>query len=90
MAENNSKQLPKFNSLDALTEFFDQNDMGDYSEQMPETDFEVNLKRRSFFVAVDEELASRLTEISKREHQPSEAIVNTWLREKISNYSEKI
>lgn len=87
MAENN--QLPKFKSLDELTDFFDRNDMGDYSEQMPEAEFEVDLKRRSFFVAVDEDLASKLTEISKREHQPSETIVNSWLREKISSYSEK-
>ncbi len=88
MAENN--QLPKFKSLDELTDFFDQNDMGDYSEQMPEADFEVNLKRRSFFVAVDEEILSKLAEISKLEHQPSDAIVNSWLREKISAYSKKI
>jgi hypothetical protein len=88
MAENN--QLPKFKSLDELTDFFDQNDMGDYSEQMPEADFEVNLKRRSFFVAVDEEILSKLAEIAKLEHQPSDSIVNSWLREKISGYSEKI
>ncbi len=88
MAENN--QLPKFKSLDELADFFDQNDMGDYLEQIPEADFEVNLKRRSFFVAVDEEILSKLAEISKLEHQPSDAIVNSWLREKISGYSEKI
>ncbi len=88
MAENN--QLPKFDSLDELADFFDRNDMGDYSEQMPEAEFQVNLQRRSFFVAVDEEILSKLSEISKLEHQPSDAIVNSWLREKISGYSEKI
>ncbi len=71
MAENN--QLPEFKTLDELTDFFDQNDMGDYSEQMPEAEFEVNLKRRSFFVAVDEEILSKLAEISKLEHQSSDA-----------------
>jgi hypothetical protein len=88
MAENN--QLPKFNSLEELTDFFDENDMGDYSEEMPGADFEVNLKRRTFFVAVDEEILGKLAKISKLEHQPSEALVNSWLREKISGYSEKI
>ena len=90
MAENNSKQLPNFDSPDELTKFFDENDLGDYLEQMPEADFKVNLQRRSYFVAVDEELVRQLSEISKRERLPSEKIVNSWLREKISSYPEKI
>ena len=90
MAENNPKQLPKFDSIDSLTRFFDENDMGDYLENMPEVNFDVNLQRRSYFVAVDEELINRLSEISKREHLPSEKLVNSWLREKILNYSEKV
>lgn len=90
MAENNKKRLPKFDSLDALTAFFDENDMGEYVEQTPEANFEVNLKRRMYFVAVDEEIVGKLSEISRREHQSSETIVNSWLREKISNYPNKI
>ncbi|MCY7377489.1 MAG: BrnA antitoxin family protein [Pyrinomonadaceae bacterium] len=90
MTENNQKQLPKFDSLDELTNFFDENDMGDYLENMPEADFEVNIKRQTYFVAVDEELADKISEISRREQLPSETIVNSWLREKISSYSEKI
>ncbi len=90
MTENNSKQLPKFESLEALTDFFDENDLGEYAEQMPEANFEVNLKRRKYFVAIDEEISEKLSEISKLEDQPSETIVNSWLREKISSYSEKI
>ena len=89
MAENNQKQLPKFDSLEALTDFFDENDLGDYLAELPETKFEVNLKRRRYYVAIDEELSEKLSEISKHEHLPSEKIVNSWLREKISSYSEK-
>ena len=90
MTENNSKQLPKFESLDALTDFFDENDLGEFLEQMPEANFEVNLKSRKYFIAIDQELSEKLSEISKQEHLPSETIVNSWLREKISSYSEKI
>ena len=88
MPENN-KKLPEFKSLEALTDFFDDNDMGDYLEAMPEVEFEVDLKRRKHYVAVDEGVADRLTEISKQEHVSSGAIVNSWLREKISDYSHK-
>ncbi|MGI8470278.1 MAG: CopG family antitoxin [Pyrinomonadaceae bacterium] len=89
MTENNSKRLPKFESLDALVDFFDQNDLGDYLEQMPEAKFEMDLKKRSYLVAVDEEIGRRLAEISRREHLPSDTLVNSWLREKILDYSEK-
>ena len=85
----NSKSLQKFESVDALTEFFDENDMGDYLESMPEIDFRVDIRRRTHYVAVDEEIAGQLTEISKHEHVSSGAIVNSWLREKISDYSRK-
>jgi hypothetical protein len=38
------KTLPKFESLDELTDFFNANDMGEYLETMPEVAFEVDLK----------------------------------------------
>jgi hypothetical protein len=89
MAENNSQKLPAFASLDEMVEFFDSHDMGDYLEEMPEVQFDVNLQRKTHFVAIDEELADRLTEIAEQEHIPAEALVKSWLKEKISNYPGK-
>lgn len=89
MAENSEKKLPKFDSVEALTEFFEENDMGDYLESMPEAEFDVELRDRKHFFAVDEDVAERLSEISKNEHVSSGAIVNSWLREKISDYTHK-
>ena len=37
----------------------------------------------------DEEIADQLSEISKQEHVPAGTIVNSWLREKISDYAHK-
>ncbi len=88
MAENNSKQLPSFASLDELVEFFDIHDMGEY-EDLPEEHFDVNLQRRIHLVAIDEEVNNRLTEIAEQEQIPAESLVNSWLREKLSSYSEK-
>lgn len=89
MSEN-KKTLPKFESLDSLTDFFDNNDMGDYLDSMPEVAFDVEIKGRRHFVAVDEEVADQIAEISRQEHVPSGSIVNSWLREKISDYSHKV
>jgi CopG antitoxin of type II toxin-antitoxin system len=87
MAEN--KQLPSFASLDEMVEFFDTHDMGEYLDGMPEAHFDVDIQRRTHLVAIDEELAGRLTEIARREHIPAEALVNSWVKEKLSGYTEK-
>lgn len=89
MAENSEKKLPKFESTEALTNFFEENDMGDYFESMSEVEFDVEVGHRRHFVAVDEDIAEKLSEISKNEHVPSGAIVNSWLREKLSDYTQK-
>ncbi|MGQ9630092.1 MAG: hypothetical protein ACUVXI_07215 [bacterium] len=39
-----AKNLPHFGSLDELVEFFDSHDLGEYWDQMPEVDFEVDIK----------------------------------------------
>ena len=89
MAENNPQKLSSFASLDDLVEFFDTHDMGEYEEDLSEAHFDVNLQRRTHLVAIDEEVNSRLTEIAEQEQTPAEALVNSWLREKISGYTEK-
>lgn len=89
MAENDSKKLPSFASLDDLVEFFDTHDMGEYEENLPEAHFEVDLRRKTHLVAIDEETNTRLTEIAAQERTPAEALVNSWLKEKISRYPKQ-
>jgi len=89
MAENNSKLLPTFQSLDELVEFFDTHDMGEYGESLPEVNFEVDLRERTHLLAIDEDVNNKLTEIAEQEQTPAEALVNDWLREKISSYPKQ-
>ena len=89
MAENDSKKLPSFASLDDLVEFFDTHDMGDYEESLPKVDFDVDLRRKIHLVAIDEETNNRLTEIAEQEQTPAESLVNSWLKEKLSRYPKQ-
>jgi hypothetical protein len=89
MAENNSKRLPSFGSLDELVEFFEVHDMGEYEEALPEAHFKVDIRRKTHLVAIDEEVNSRLSEIAAQEQMPAESLVNDWLREKISGYRKQ-
>ncbi len=43
MAESDIKNLPNFESIDEMVEFFDNEDLGDYLGQMPEVEFEVDI-----------------------------------------------
>ena len=83
MPKSKSKMLPHFRSLDELVKFFDTHDLGEYWNEMPEAHFEVDLKRRTHFFALDTELASRLTQIAKSKEISAQALVNEWVKEKI-------
>ena len=83
MAKSKPKNLPKFDSLDELVDFFDERDLGDYLDKMPEADFDVDVKQRTHLFAIDEDLSIKLTEIAKAKQMPAGTLINTWLREKI-------
>ena len=89
MAENDLQKLPSFASLDELVEFFDTRDMGEYEEDLPEAHFDVDLRKKTHLVAIDEETNNRLTEIAEQERTPAESLVNSWLKEKISSYPKQ-
>lgn len=87
MRRNEVKSIPRLSSLDELVEFFETHDLGDYWEQMPETDFEVDIKRRTHVFALEEDLVERLTAVAREKQVPSEMLVNVWIREKLSGES---
>ena len=80
MTEN---KLPEFGSLEELTGFFDDNDMGDYWQAMPEVDFEITIARKIRLVAIEEALADQLAKVAKEKHVSPEVLIQTWLREKL-------
>ncbi len=83
MAKSKPATLPKFNSTAELVDFFDTHDMGDYLEQMPEVDFEIKIKRRKHLIALEEDVVTKVTRIAKAKKVSSEALINTWLKEKL-------
>ncbi len=84
MERSKSKKLTPTKSLDELVEFFETSEMGELWEQLPAAHFDVDIKNRTHLVAIDEELAGQLSEIAKSQRTPSESLINSWLREKVS------
>lgn len=87
MAKSKTKTLPELNSTDELVNFFETNDMGDYWEQMPEADFEIKIKRRKHLIALEEDVVSQVARIAKAKMVSSEALINSWLKEKLQKVS---
>ncbi len=89
MAENEVKRFPEFETIDEMVEFFDNQDLGDYIDHMPEVDFEVDIKRRVYTVTLEIDLAEKLTEIARARQISSEELVNSWVREKVLEQATK-
>ena len=87
MARNKQQTLPIPKKVDDLVEFFNTHDMGDYWESMPETQFEIDIKKRTHLVAIDEEIADRIATIAKSKKTSSESLINAWLKEKVRKAS---
>jgi hypothetical protein len=83
MGKSKSSPRPKFTSLDALVEFFETHDMGEYWDDLPEAYFDIDIRRRTHLFALDEDLVERLATIAKARRVPSKTLINEWLREKV-------
>ena len=56
MAKDQRKSLPQLGSLDDLVKFFDEHDLGEYVDQIPEATFDVDLKRKTSKRVFDAEI----------------------------------
>lgn len=84
MPENEPKTtLSQFASDEAFVEFFESHDMGDYLDQMPEVEFEVDIKRDRYLVSVDSSLMNPLLETAKDQKVSVELLIDAWLKEKL-------
>lgn len=84
MRKSKAKALPKFESLSGLVRFFDTHDLGDYLDQLPEVEFDINIKSKKHLIAVDKEIIPKLNRMARSRKIPAEQLVNNWLREKLA------
>jgi hypothetical protein len=70
-------------SIEEAAEFWDNHDLADYWDLTEEVEFEVNLQRRRYLVAVDPELAEKLAVEAHSRGLSTETLINLWLNEKL-------
>ena len=78
-----NKKVPEFNSLDELVDFFDTTDMGEQLDDQPDVEFEVDLRKKVHLVAIDNEIADKVSELAKSKKVSSKVLINAWLKEKL-------
>ena len=86
--DENKKTLPEFASVEEFVEFFDNNDMGEYMESMPETEFDLSRGRAAWqkrrnLVAIEASVMEKVRDRAKAEQTSAQALINAWLEEKI-------
>jgi hypothetical protein len=87
MRKNKTKHehIPQnFSSLDEASEFWDSHNLADYWNETSQAIFDVKLKEHSRYVVVEENLAKKLSRVSKKEKVSPETLVNLWVAEKLA------
>ena len=65
-------------------EFRATHDLGDYEDQLTEVSGELNLQRRTFLIALEPELAKKLSAYAATQGVATETLINLWLRERLA------
>ena len=85
MPRSNKQRDPipdSFDSVEGAAEFWDTHSTADYDDQMQEVEFQVALKKRTFLVPVEGQLAGEIAALAERQGLKLETLVNLWLCEK--------
>ena len=48
----------------------------------------VNIKNKTHLIGIDEEISKNIAKTAFQENTTTESLVNSWLKEKVSNYAE--
>jgi hypothetical protein len=83
-----NNKLPEFDSLEKLVEFLEAHDLSDYWDELPEVHFDVDIQRRIHLVRLDEDVAAEVTAIAKTRQVSSTKLINSWLREKVTEQAQ--
>jgi hypothetical protein len=76
-------KVPENMTLDEAAVFWDNHSFLDYDD-IEEVHFSVDLRRNSNYIKIKEDLAKQIRKIARQKGISSRALVNQWLREKVT------
>jgi len=73
--------LSKSGSLQELAEFWDTHDLTDFEDQIHEVHFEVDIRSRKHYVAIDPDLITEVRRVARG--LSTESLINLWLQQRL-------
>jgi hypothetical protein len=73
----------QFATIEEAAEFWDTHSLADYWDLTEEVEFNVDLQRRRYLVALAPELAEKLATVAHKQGLSTETLVNLWLSERL-------
>jgi len=90
MSKNKNKtSLSKSKNIEEIADFWDKHDLSDFDKETHEVQFEVDLKTKKHYVALDPELVTQIRNFSKSKGLKVESLVNLWLQQKLDTMKLK-
>jgi hypothetical protein len=94
-AASKSKTVPKYGrasiskarTLKEQVEFWETRDTADYPAEW--VDFEVDIRARRHYVAVDPDILNRLQQVAESRGLSTESLINLWLQERLTATASK-
>ena len=75
--------LPDEMSLREASDFWDEHSLFDYDD-VEEVHFDVNLKEKIHYFAVERKLATRIHQVARQRGVSTQTLVNLWLNSKLT------
>jgi hypothetical protein len=70
-------------SYQAIGEFWDNHDLGEFWEQTAPAAFEVDIRSETTYYAVESGLALKLRKLAEQQGISAETLLNLWVQEKM-------
>jgi hypothetical protein len=82
MAESRPQQAPRFDTLEAFQEFWDDHDVTDFRTR--DAEFSVSLRHVRNLVSIDPSVMAKVQAAARVRGVGAQTLVNLWLAEKVA------
>lgn len=83
MGNAKTNQIPKFNSLQEIADFWDTHSLADYDDETHEVEITFDPSARRTYVGIEPELLADLKRIAQERRVSLQTLVNVWLRQRV-------
>ncbi len=78
----NKTSISKAETYKEIGEFWDENDLADYWEQIEPVEFEIEIESQTTYFPVETNLSAKLAAVARQHGVSPETLLNLWIQEK--------